>query len=294
MTVARRPDDGARSRRNERWGFENVGRDDYLLGHDDAELRRLQDQAHVLGPATRAILTLAGIEHGMRVLDLGSGAGDVAFDVAAIVGAEGSVLGIDRSPRAVARAAERARERGLTHVSFIDGDLTTVDVAGSFDAVVGRLVLLYTSDPALVLKRYAALVRPGGVVVAMEYEMTSAGSLPRREFTDRVVTWITSAFTAAGLDPLLGARLKRVMRDAGLEPSSTLGFQPYLDPDDPAGARMVAEVVRTLLPAIVASRIASDVEVGIDTLEARIADSHSSTGALLKPPALVGCWARVP
>ena len=53
--------------------------DEYLLGHDDDELQRLEGQARALARPTQTILTLAGIEPGMRVLDLGTGAGDVAL-----------------------------------------------------------------------------------------------------------------------------------------------------------------------------------------------------------------------
>ena len=267
--------------------------DEYLLGHDDAELRRLEDQARAIGPATRAILTLAGIEPGMRVLDLGSGAGDVAFEVADIVGRRGSVIGIDRAPEALARARRRANERKLGNVSFVEGDLTTSDVNGSFDAVVGRLVLLYTPDPVVVLKRYAALVRAGGVVVAMEYEMNTIGSIPRHELVERVASWIVQAFARTGLDPNLGARLGRMMTAAGLESPSVLGFQQYLESGDPAAARMPADVVRTLLPAIVRTGLASESEVGIDTLADRLASALTSTDAILTPPTLVGCWATV-
>jgi hypothetical protein len=57
---------------------------------------------------------------------------------------------------------------------------------------------------------------------------------------------------------------------------------------------MVEGVVRTLLPTIVANGIASESEIGIDTLADRISELHASGGLLFKPPALVGCWARVP
>lgn len=267
--------------------------DDYLLGHDDDELQRLEDQARILGPATRTILGRAGIERGMRVLDLGTGVGDVAFEVAHLVGESGAVVGVDRSPEALARARGRASERGTANVEFIEGDLATVDLDGPFDAVVGRLVLLYAPEPALTIKRFATLVRSGGVVVAMEYEMTTAGSLPRDEFTDRVVSWINGAFACAGLDPLLGARLGDVMTAAGLRSPSILGFQSYLAPGDPAGGRMMADVVKTLLPVIVSSNLASQDEIDIDTLAERVTALHASSGSLLKPPALVGCWATV-
>lgn len=69
----------------------------YPLGSDPTELERLDHQGTMLGPATRMLFQAAGIREGMRVLDLGCGAGDVAFVVADLVGATGEVFGIDRT-----------------------------------------------------------------------------------------------------------------------------------------------------------------------------------------------------
>jgi SAM-dependent methyltransferase len=269
--------------------------DDYLLGHGDQELRRLEDQARALAPATHTILTLAGIEPGMRVLDLGSGAGDVAIAVAEMVGASGSVVGIDRAPEALAWARARCAERGVANVHFVQADLQEDDVSlgGPFDAVVARLALLYTPEPALVLKRFASLLRPGGLVVVMEYEMTAAGMLPSDPLAERVVGWICEAFRRSGLDPLLGARLGDVLRGAGLASPAVLGLQAYLPAGHPVGPRMAADVVRTLLPTIERTGIATADEVAIESLHERLTAVQTSRGAVFKPPTLVGAWGRV-
>jgi len=117
--------------------------EDYLLGHEDAELARLEHQAGILAPATEAILRMAGLAPGMRVLDLGTGLGDVAFVAAGIVGPTGEVVGIDQNRSVVARATSRAAQRGLDNVEFEVGDVGTWHDGSRFDAVVGRLILLY-------------------------------------------------------------------------------------------------------------------------------------------------------
>jgi cyclopropane fatty-acyl-phospholipid synthase-like methyltransferase len=58
----------------------------YMLGHSDQELARLSEQARIIGPITRRFFLEAGLTPGMRVLDIGSGAGDVSFLVADLVG----------------------------------------------------------------------------------------------------------------------------------------------------------------------------------------------------------------
>jgi SAM-dependent methyltransferase len=270
----------------------------YLLGHDDAELIRLQEQARLLAPATAGLLSLAGIEPGMRVLDLGTGAGDVAFLVAGRVGPSGSVVGLDSSPTALETARRRADRNKIGNVSFLQGDVRTLDPAtdlgGPFDAVVGRLVLLYVDDQVEVVRRCTRALRPGGVLVAMEYDMTASGSLPAQPLTTQVMEWITSAFERARHDPALGPKLRGILSAAGLVGPVCLGVQSYLEPDDPAGPRLLASTTRTLLPAIERSGIASAAEVGIDTLEQRIVDLQRAASAMVKPPTLVGAWGRTP
>jgi ubiquinone/menaquinone biosynthesis C-methylase UbiE len=132
----------------------------YQLGSDAAELQRLDLQGRVLAPATRTILAAAGIRPGMRVLDLGSGAGDVAFVAAGLAGPAGEVVGIDQSPDAVAKATARAGQRGLPNVRFAVGDIHDPAPGGPFDAVIGRLVLMYVADPAAVLRTQAGVLPP--------------------------------------------------------------------------------------------------------------------------------------
>jgi ubiquinone/menaquinone biosynthesis C-methylase UbiE len=100
----------------------------------------------------------------MRVLELGSGAGDVAMLAARLVGREGEVVGVERDPEAVASAAALVAQAGLSNIRFIQGDAQTLDgIADGFDAAVGRLILRYLPDPAAALQRTAALVQPGGL-----------------------------------------------------------------------------------------------------------------------------------
>ena len=85
----------------------------YVLGHSKIELQRLRSQAKLVNPFTRRVLQHAGLEPGMRVLDVGSGVGDVAFLVADLVGFGGEVVGFDRSPVPLELARSRAVERSL-------------------------------------------------------------------------------------------------------------------------------------------------------------------------------------
>ncbi len=75
----------------------------YPLGNTDAEHERLIRQAARIAPITERFFREAGIGLGQRVLDLGSGVGDVAMLVARLVGPTGEVVAIERDPKAIAR-----------------------------------------------------------------------------------------------------------------------------------------------------------------------------------------------
>src|SRR5438309_771331 len=94
----------------------------YGPGHADHELERLRVQARLIEPITRRWFTEAGIGPGMRVLDVGSGVGDVALLVASLVGTTGEVIGTDRASVPLEVAAERARAQSLSNVSLLEGD----------------------------------------------------------------------------------------------------------------------------------------------------------------------------
>src|ERR1700680_451865 len=125
----------------------------------------------------------------MRVLELGCGAGDVSFLIASLIGPTGSVTGIDRSAAAVRLAQERMAGAQLA-VTFREGDLTEVTCDAPVDAIVGRFVLLYLADPASVLQRLCHFVRPGGLVVFQEMDMTAARCVPPVPLFDRVMHWL--------------------------------------------------------------------------------------------------------
>ena len=91
----------------------------YVLGHADFEIERLRFQADIIEPVTRRLIRECGIGPGMRVLDIGCGAGDVAMLLAEAVGDTGSVVAFDREPRVIEIAKARALAAGHQQVEFV-------------------------------------------------------------------------------------------------------------------------------------------------------------------------------
>lgn len=275
--------------RGERYPFES-SRD---------ERQRLIAQAELVAPLTRRLFERAGIARGMRVLDIGSGSGDVALLAARLVGPEGSVIGTDRDADQVAFAAARARAEGFTNVRFLAADFRELELESPVDAIVGRLVLMYAADPLDALRRVLRNLRAGGVVALQESIVDYDGPVlvePGDCLTARAVEWFRAGFRHAGVQPRMGMRLFGVMRAAGLDPSTEIDvLVPLQQGPDGDLFRTIAAVVRSQLPSIVASGAASAAEIDIDTLEQRmIADAPPQGVVGYFNSGHVGVWARKP
>jgi len=265
----------------------------YVLGHAERELSRLQVQARLLEPVTRQFLVEAGITTGMRVLDVGSGAGDVAFLVAEIVGPSGAVIGTDKAASAVTAATQNVRNKSLPNVTFSEGDPARMSFDEPFDAVVGRYVLLFQAEPELMVRKLARHVRPGGLLVFHEPDWVNARSVPPAPTYDRCCAWINDAFLHSGIDANMASRLYATFIRAGLV-APWMRMQTFI-----AGGlacadflQAVADLVETLVPTIERLSIATATEVGAATLAERLKREASANDSVIVGRSEIAIWAR--
>jgi 2-polyprenyl-3-methyl-5-hydroxy-6-metoxy-1,4-benzoquinol methylase len=255
----------------------------YAMGYSQDEAERLMFQAGLLRPTTERLLRRAGIGPGMRVLDVGSGAGDVALLAARLVGPAGTVTGIDRHPGSVDLAAHRARLAGLTWVEFRAATMEEFAGDGSFDAVVGRYVLIHQDDPAALLKAAAQHVRPGGAIAFHELDVTAAtsNSNPEVQVWEQTMTWLMQGAAAGCRHYDAGSRLTGYFAAAGLpEPEIHGEFWAGGGPGSPL-YRWAADTTRTMLPLLTRIGVPAD-EVCVETLESRIRSAVVAAGAQVK------------
>lgn len=262
----------------------------YALGSSDQEIERLDRQSASIESATRLLLRASGIEPGMRVLDLGTGIGHVAMLLAEMVGPEGSVVGIDNNQKLLDVAALRATAR--RQLRFTVGDVRQWRDDAPFDAIVGRLILFHMADPVGVLRHHTAALRPGGLLLALDFDLGACRAEPALPLVTEAMGWVNAAFRHAGASPEIGTRLALLLAEAGLADVQGFGLQSYIAPNDARGPALLGGVVRTLAPQMVAAGIATQEQVSIDTLEARVADAVRSSGAVVLPPVLAGAWGR--
>jgi SAM-dependent methyltransferase len=266
----------------------------YSLGHSERELERLRVQARLIEPITRRYFVEAGIGPGMRVLDVGSGAGDVAFLAAELVGATGEVVGTDRVAAALEVARERAEERSLGNVSFQEGDPGEMTFPVLFDAVVGRYVLMYQPDPAITLRRLADHVRPGGVVVFHEPYRDGLRSFPPVPAYDRGWQLVDETFRRSGADPLMGIKLHATFVAAGLAPPS-MRMESVIAGGASSSDHVHFEmdVVGSLAPEMDRLAVATGEDLGVDTLADRVLAEVVATESVIVGRSEVGAWCHV-
>ena len=267
----------------------------YVLGHSDAEHRRLEFQAELIAPVTRRLLVDAGIQEGMHVLDIGTGRGDVAFIAAELVGETGSVVGIDSAPAAIAAARDRAAAGSHVNVSFEERDPAAFRPTSPLDAVVGRYVLQFLPDPAAVLRQLSGQLRPGGIVAFHEIDWTGHRSDPPVAIWDRCCSLVTEVIAAGGADVASGARNPSIFARAGL-PAPSIGMTTIVG----AGAnsrdvvQRMANLVLSLLPKMQDSGLVAPDEFDAETLAQRIADDATASASFVAAGSEVTAYTRLP
>ncbi len=266
----------------------------YVLGDADPELARLDALSRLYAPATAAWLDLAGLVPGTTVVDLGCGLGAVTLAAAERVGPTGRVTGVDAAARPLEVARRRAAAAGHRAVVLEQADVTTWEPPGPVDAVLGRLVLLHLADPAALVARMAAWVRPGGVLAFADVVLTTRAAHPPLPLLTAFNGWLLTAFDRLGVPVDAGLRLTAVYRAAGLPDPVLSAGQPLERGGEATGWSIVAGDATSLLPAFERTGVATAAEVGAADLERRLRAQAAAADAVLVNPLLVGAVARVP
>lgn len=190
-----------------------------------------------------------------------------------------------------------AKANGLSNVRFLAADFREIDLSAAVDAIVGRLVLMYAADPLDALHRALRNLRAGGIIALQESIIDYDGPVliePLNCLAARAVEWFRAGFKHAGVHPRMGLRLFGLMRAAGLDPSIEIEMLVPIQ-QDPEGElfRILTSVVRSQLPAIVASGAATEAEIDIETLEQRLIAGAPPQGVVgYFNSGHVGVWAR--
>jgi len=261
----------------------------YALGSTDAEHERLIRQSQWVNPHTERCFREAGIGPGYRVLDVGSGVGDVALLLARIVGPTGEVIGVERDPRSIRRARTRAAEAALHNVSFMQCDVSQVAFENPIDAVVTRFILPFLPDPASILRSLSRLVRHGGVLASQELDWSQfvkhAQPFP---LWSAATSLIDETFRRSGTNLYVGPGLSQFYQDADLP-------APYTRTDILTGAEeWMPDVLQSIRPQMKRFNLSIEPLGEFETLSQRLQAEVAAAKGQTPLPHLVSVWSRKP
>jgi ubiquinone/menaquinone biosynthesis C-methylase UbiE len=260
-----------------------------VLATGQAAAYRLRILHQLYGPGTRRVLLEAGLRRGMRVADLGCGVGMVTALLAELVGPEGQVVGIDSSGAQLAQARERLNSCG-TNTSFVEANATATGLPPeSFDLVYCRFLLMHLPEPERALGEMRALLKPDGILVCEDGDLTSAGSEPPSALSAFADLWRRLG-PQRGVDYTRGRRLFQMVQDAGF-PEPEISFnQPVKARGE--NKRLLELSVAEAGPAFIDAGLITAGELERTLVEMRCLASDGSVLAVM--PRMTQVWARQP
>ncbi len=263
----------------------------YHLGYSDAEAERLIRQGHYINGMTEQFFRTSGITTGQRVLDVGSGVGEVALILSTLVGPSGRIIGVERDDRSIERARARLRDAGVENVAFVQADITTFSPDTPFDAVVGRYVLQFLPDPVAVLRSLSAMIKRSGIIAFQEVSFAAfvalSDHLPLRS---KCVRLMRTMAEQAGVHVEMGPQLYKAFQDAGL-PAPTMRFEMPVGRDREF-TRLLSDRLTISLPGAQIDSISMEPLGDLNTLAKRLHEEVERSDSVVPWLALVGASCR--
>jgi ubiquinone/menaquinone biosynthesis C-methylase UbiE len=249
---------------------------------------RLRIISRVMRPTTLALLERAGLRLGLTCLEVACGGGDVAFDMARIVGAGGHIVATDLDQTKVDIARCEAEDQGLDNIEFRVSDIMDEEIATEFDLVHARFLLTHLSQPAQALTRMRRALRPGGTIVVEDVDFRGHFCHPDCPALWQYVDLYTRTLERRGGDANIGPRLPGLLNEAGFE-------NVRMNVVQPAGVegelKLIAAItMENVAEAIVGAGLASHADVDRATEE--LYQFAHTPGTVISLPRIVEAWAR--
>ncbi len=261
---------------------------DYIIAGGIAGRERLRILSRVLRPATLALLERAGARPGLNCLEAGCGGGDVACDLARLVGPEGRVLGTDIDEPQLAIARSEAEAQGLRNIAFTRSDITREIPDGPFDFIHARFLLTHLPDPAAALARMKTVLKPGGVIALADIDFRGHFSHPESPALARYVALYTETVRRRGGDANIGPRLPGLVSDAGFDDVRMTMVQPAANDGE---IKLITPItMQNIAGAVLRAELASKDEV--DAIVTELYAFARTPGTISGLPRIFEVWAK--
>ncbi len=204
---------------------------DYVLGTRDDEIARLGVQHSVWRGQMLEGFRLAGFGEGQTILDVGAGPGFASADLAVLVGANGKVIALERSPH----FAAALRAHNLVNVDVRERDVNDEEFGSDYaDGAWTRWVLAFVADPARTVRHIAKALKPNAKAVFHEYaDYQSWRTMPPSLDHEQFRSLIVKSWRDSGGEPDIALQLPDLLDAAGLDVIAVRPMIQIVDREDP-------------------------------------------------------------
>lgn len=155
------------------------------------------------------------LKPGMSLLDCGCGVGSITLDLAELV-SPGKVIGVDMDESQLSIARANAQARGLTNVTFEQGNVYALRFENeTFDAVLAHTLLYHLGDPLRAIKEMRRVLKPGGVAAVSDDDWSTVVISPEDSIFRQAVDLMTRVVVFNGGSPFYSRNLRGLMLQAG-------------------------------------------------------------------------------
>jgi SAM-dependent methyltransferase len=252
----------------------------YILPHDlEGEQQRLALMSELLDPMHRSCIEKLGLRPGWRCLEIGCGNGSISQWLAGKVGPDGLAVATDIDLKYVAGLKMPNLE--VRQVNILEDPVEE----GAYDLVTARAILHHLAAPEKAVRRMAAALKPGGVLLSIEPDMLPATVAEPESMHEFWQGWLNWSKTV-GIDYFIGRKMPGMLAGAGLEAVGAEGRTALFNGQSPWADYWV-RTIRELRPKLVESGNITDAQ--IMQFEALYADPGYWTTTL----SVVASWGRM-
>jgi ubiquinone/menaquinone biosynthesis C-methylase UbiE len=233
----------------------------YVLGTSDNELERLRIQSALFEKPTIETLNLAGIQQGMRCLDVGCGQGYTSLLISQLVGRSGKVVGMDISEDNIKTCNTKVSQNNK-RLTFIVGDIyNSILDESSFDLVYSRFLFQHLPDPEKALERLLRLTADEGIVVLEELDQGLWLSYPTDPNLRKLQKAYVNLLKLSGSDPYIARKLYGIYLKTGLRPN-VYGYSVCIPMNDKSFNMLGVLTAKVLKRSILKNNLMTRMEFG--------------------------------
>jgi SAM-dependent methyltransferase len=258
----------------------------YIIRGGAAGRERLRVLSRIMQPSSSALLKRLGAGSGMACLDVGCGGGDIAFELARMVGPAGRVVGWDIDETILELARSEAQSQNLSSIEFKLADITCNQPEQEFDLVHARFVLTHLVRPEEALKRMYGSIRPGGVVILEDIDLRGYFCYPDHQVFRRYVDLHTRTMERRGCHPHIGPQLPALLIGAGFRDVGVSVVQPAGMKGD---VKLISPItMENIADAIESEGLADRIE--IDQIIEKLYEFAEAADTVAGLPRIVEAW----